>query len=267
MAGWRLSASNIGWAPENDETVLTALRAAGFAGLEIAPTRLFPENPYDHMAEAAAFRAQLQSEWGLTVPSMQSIWYGVRGSIFDAAAHPALLAYTEKAYAFANAVGCKSLVYGCPKNRTLPAGQERDEALLKTGEDFFAKAGALARRYGVRLAIEANDRSYTNYLNTTAEVLALLRRLNEPGLAVNLDMAAVLAAGERVEDFAADLRWVSHVHISEPGLAPIRPRPEHARLAAVLRENGYPGFVSIEMGRADPAAVQTAAAYVSEVFA
>ena len=258
----RLAASNIGWGKPFDETVYTAMQAAGFTGLEVAPTRIFPQQPYENLTPAALLGGYLLNRWGFAVPSMQSIWYGRAGNIFDKAAQEPLLDYTAQAFAFAHALHCPSLVFGCPKNRQKPAGADPAAADL-----FFDKAGRLAARYGVRLAIEANAPRYTNYLNTTAEVFALVKRLQNPGLAVNLDLGAMLEAGERLRDFIPDLAWVSHIHISEPGLAPVRPRPEHKELALLLKAVGYRGYVSIEM--ADPGApepVLQAIQAVAEVF-
>ena len=258
-----LSASNIGWPKEYDEAVYAALQAAGFAGVEIAPTRIFPAPPYDNLSAAVLFGGYLHQKYGLAVPSMQSIWYGQTGNIFVPEEAEALLAYTEEAFAFAHALHCPSLVFGCPKNRRRPEGADPAAA-----EAFFDKAGRLAMRYGVRLALEANSPRYTNYLNTTAEVFALVKKLGNPGLAVNLDLGAILDNGERLRDFAADLSWVSHVHISEPGLAPIQPRPEQEELALMLGAAGYRGFVSIEMcaGETD-APVLSAMQRIAEVFA
>ena len=258
-----LSASNIGWPKEYDEAVYAALQAAGFAGVEIAPTRIFPAPPYDNLSAAVLFGGYLHQKYGLAVPSMQSIWYGQTGNIFVPEEAEALLAYTEEAFAFAHALHCPSLVFGCPKNRRRPEGADPAAA-----EAFFDKAGRLAMRYGVRLALEANSPRYTNYLNTTAEVFALVKKLGNPGLAVNLDLGAILDNGERLRDFAADLSWVSHVHISEPGLAPIQPRPEQEELALMLGVAGYRGFVSIEMSAGETdAPVLSAMQRIAEVFA
>ena len=57
------------------------------------------------------------------------------------------------------------------------------------------------------------------------------------------------------------------MHISEPGLAPVRRRPEHAELAAMLKAVGYRGFVSIEMGRTSLDNVRRAIDEIAEVFA
>ena len=43
----RLSISNIGWVSESDEQIYKIMKKLDFQGLEIAPTRIFPESPYD----------------------------------------------------------------------------------------------------------------------------------------------------------------------------------------------------------------------------
>lgn len=262
MSDLKLAISNIAWAKEDDEAVYTAMQQAGFTGLELAPTRIFPRDPYENLNAAALFGGYLRSRWGFCVPSIQSIWYGQTGSLFDAAQAEALLDYTAGAYQFAHALNCPSLVFGCPKNRALPKGADPRDA-----DVFFDKAGTLAARYGMRLAVEANPPVYTNFLNGTAEAFALVKRLNNPGLAVNLDLSTMLAQGERLRDFIDDLGWVSHIHISEPGLQPIQRRPEHRELALLLGALGYRGYVSVEMGRTDVETVKRTIDYIAEVFA
>ena len=48
----KLSISNIAWSTEHDNTMYQFLKDNGFDGLEIAPTRIFPEKPYEHLSEA-----------------------------------------------------------------------------------------------------------------------------------------------------------------------------------------------------------------------
>ena len=87
----RLSISNIAWDKADDEAVYTEMQAHGFTGLELAPTRIFPEAPYEQLSSAALFGGYLKNRWGFSVPSIQSIWYGQTGSIFDAAQADELL--------------------------------------------------------------------------------------------------------------------------------------------------------------------------------
>ena len=83
MANYQLAISNIAWHKEDDEAVYTAMQQAGFTGLEIAPTRIFPEMPYENLTSALLFGGYLKNQWGFSVPSMQSIWYGQTGNIFN----------------------------------------------------------------------------------------------------------------------------------------------------------------------------------------
>ena len=135
MPSIQLAVSNIAWNKADDELIYTAMQNAGFTGLELAPTRIFPEQPYDNLSSAALFGGYLRNRWGFAVPSMQSIWYGQTGSIFDDAQAEELLAYTEEAYNFAHVLNCPSLVFGCPKNRMLPEGADPAKV-----DAFFDKA-------------------------------------------------------------------------------------------------------------------------------
>ena len=81
----KLSISNIAWAVENDSFVYALMKDLGFEGLEIAPTRIFPELPYSKLLEAAEWREKISQEHGLCIPSMQSIWYGRKECLFGSA--------------------------------------------------------------------------------------------------------------------------------------------------------------------------------------
>lgn len=261
MPGCKLSISNIAWDKADDERVYAAMKTYGFTGLELAPTRIFPEQPYENLTGAALFGSYLRQSYGFAVPSIQSIWYGQTGNIFVPEEAETLLDYTAQAFDFAHALNCPSLVFGCPKNRSLPAGADPASA-----DGFFARAGRLAARRGVRLAVEANAPVYTNFLNNTADAFALVKRIGGEGLAVNFDLSTILSNGERLRDFAGELNLVSHVHISEPSLAPIERRAIHKELALMLGAVGYSGYVSVEMGRTDAATIERTLAYVAEVF-
>ena len=58
----KLSISNIAWTKEQDEQVYSRMREYGYSALEIAPTRIFPEAPYDHLEEASSWAKQLKEE-------------------------------------------------------------------------------------------------------------------------------------------------------------------------------------------------------------
>jgi len=59
---------------------------------------------------------------------------------------------------------------------------------------------------------------------------------------------------------------ISHVHISEPNLDPIKHRDIHKKTIEMLGNNGYNGFVSLEMrGGCDLATVKENIKYIKEL--
>ena len=72
---------------------------------------------------------------------------------------------------------------------------------------------------------------------------------------------------ESVGELAGKVQYLSHVHISEPMLAPVKGRKLHQELADRLRAEGYDRFVSIEMGQQkDLTVIEDALRDVKEVF-
>lgn len=262
--GYRLAISNIAWAPENDDAAYDLMHRLGYVGLEIAPTRVFPENPYGQIEAAAAWSRRLAAEQGFVVPSMQSIWYGRKENIFGSAQErEALLTYTRAAIDFAAACGISNLVFGCPRNRNMPENANSDDAIT-----FFAEIARYASQCNCVIGLEANPPIYnTNYINETAQALAVIERVSLSGLRLNLDLGTMIVNGETLEILKTQASVIQHVHISEPGLKVIEPRALHRELAQWLRNVEYNGFVSIEMGRVDSlATLEHTMRYVRDIF-
>ena len=262
----KLALSNIAWTVEQDECMYGLMKRIGYEGLEIAPTRIFPQNPYDNLAVASRWQQELEKEYGFEVPSMQSIWFGRQERIFgNEQERDALKAYTQKAIDFAASIGCKNLVFGCPRNRAVPEGMSKALAL-----PFFKELSIYAAEKGTVIGMEANPPIYnTNYINDTKEALELLKQVEVPGFGLNLDVGTMICNHEAVEILEGYVEGISHVHISEPGLKPLEKRGLHKELAAFLKENAYSGFVSIEMGKQEvfeKTALEEIMCYVKEIF-
>lgn len=258
-----LSVSNIGWTADQDNQVYEIMKKYGFSGLEIAPTRIFPESPYDKPEEAKSWADSLQKRYGFSAPSMQSIWYGRQEKIFGTEREfQTLIAYTKKAIDFAAAIGCGNLVFGCPKNRNMP-----EEADPKTGVRFFREIGDYAAAKGTVVGMEANPPIYnTNYVNTTSEAFKLIEEVSSAGFKMNLDVGTMIQNKETVDELIGRTHLINHIHISEPGLKPIEHRAIHAALRDIMIEEGYRGYISIEMGRVDVKLLEEKINYVRRIF-
>lgn len=242
----KLSISNIAWAAENDVEMYSFLQQCGFNGLEIAPTRIFPEAPYDKLFEAKDWAAGLKEMYGLIVPSMQSIWYGHTEKIFgDKSDRQTLIDYTKKAVLFAEAIGCGNLVFGNPKNRDA----EDVASVMPIAIDFFKEIGDYAAEHNTVIALEPNPTIYnTRFMNYTEQAVEMAYKSSSDGIKVNVDLGTIIYNEEDINYLRQIPEYINHVHISEPGLNHIECRELHKQLFAILNEIGYNRYVSIEMG-------------------
>lgn len=260
----KLAISNIGWTALNDIEMYQYIRSEGYSGIEIAPTRVFPVNPYENLQAAQKWADDLCLHYGLNIPSMQSIWYGRMEKIFGSEQErKALTDYTRQAIDFAAAIGCRNIVFGCPKNRVLD-----DRSAWQIGVDFFRDLAVYAAKHDVAIGMEANPDIYgTNYINTTNEALDLLAEVDMPAFKLNLDLGTMIQNEEKPAILRGQVQHISHVHISEPYLRPIEKRTLHRKIADILREENYQGAVSIEMGKVEDLTVlKKVMTYVKEAF-
>ncbi|MDD3666705.1 MAG: sugar phosphate isomerase/epimerase [Bacteroidales bacterium] len=259
-----MSISNIGWNAEDDYDIYKIMRENDFWGLEIAPTRVFQNSPYDKLNEAKKWSDILKREEGLEISSIQSIWYGRQeklfGSLFE---RQALKNYTKKAIDFAALMGCKNLVFGCPKNRVIAENDNPNTAI-----EFFKELGDYAELKGTILSLEANPTIYnTNYINDTLSAIELVKNVNSKGFLLNLDTGTMIYNNETVGSLINNVKYINHVHISEPELKPIQRRNLHTDLISLLKQENYKRFISIEIGRQDDKnIIKNAIFYLNEVI-
>lgn len=236
----KLAISNIAWPKEQDETMYSVLAENKF-DLEFAPTRLFAD-PYNNIPTAERYFADIYKRFQIKPVSMQSVWYGISHKICSDK-YDFLADYTKKAIDFAAALGCRNIVFGCPKNRLV---ESKDDLL--TMERFFTAAAEYANVNNCALALEPNPVIYgTNFINTTVEAVDFVKRLNQKGLLINIDCGTVIYNNESLDAVEKNIGLISHVHISEPYLEQPEPRSVHTSLLEILSAKKYQGYVSIEM--------------------
>ena len=95
----------------------------------------------------------------------------------------------------------------------------------------------------------------------------MLAEVDRPAFQLNLDLGTMIQNEEHAVVLRGMVKYISHVHVSEPFLKPIEKRDLHKNVANILRKENYQGFVSIEMGKVEDLAVlRQAMVYVKEVF-
>lgn len=245
---FEFSISNIAWDCSMDDSVYELMSMYQYSGIEIAPSKLFPNNTYSRLAEASLWASELKRCYGIEVVSLQSIWFGRNENMFSSEfERKELFEYTKKSIQFANCVGARNVVFGCPKNRNIPDGIDRDKA-YDTAVLFFRKLGEYAEMNKTTIGFEANPILYnTNFINNTSDAFRLALDVGTKGFKVNLDIGTMIYNDEDVDALNGEVDWINHVHVSEPGLKMIKERKLHGKIAELLHGFGYSKYVSIEM--------------------
>lgn len=251
----KLAVSNIAWRPTERDEAYRLLRRHGIRGLEIAPKLFLPQAqdafaPTDEEVEIAMAAAR---DARLELVSMQSLLFGAEGvALFENAESRELLVEASKrAIRLAGRLSIPNLVFGSPRQRNIPPGLEAAEADA-IAREVFRRLGDVAQAAGAKLGLEPNPAIYgTNFLNRFEDAEAFARDLGHPAIRVILDVGAMIINDDldTLSRLTPErIARVSHVHLSEPQLAPAPADPTLAsQVLKALTGAGYDGWVSIEM--------------------
>ena len=256
----RLSMSNLAWNTEDSQNVYEYLCRKNFTGIEIAPTKLFPESPYTKTDDAISYFDDLKTNYNIEVSSIQSMWYGQTGNIFNSVQERLFLQnYTFLAVDFASKIRCKNLVFGNPKARNKGDNHKKNEVF-----DFFRTISDYAHKQDTCIALEPNPTIYgTDFINTTKQAFDFCRESGCKHLRVNIDLGTIIYNNEPFNIIEKNLDLVNHIHISEPYLKKIKKRDIHKK----LKNLDFDKYVSVEMGLQNRLSdVFEVIDYISEVF-
>lgn len=226
--------------------------ALGYAGLELAPFTLARDPGTLDAGEGRRLRA-LAHAHGVAISSLHWLLAkpdGLSLATPDAALHARTVAFLKRLIDFAAACGADVLVHGSPKQRSPAPGQSVDDAFARV-EAGWRELAPHAEAAGVAYCIEPLGPFETPVLNTLAQAVAVVERIDSPALRTMLDMSAA-ALAER-DDAATLLRrhlpagHIAHVQVNDrsrrgpgQGDTPIAPA------LRALREFGYRGWLAVE---------------------
>lgn len=250
----KLAISNIAWPAARDAEIAQVLRAQGVHGVEVAPTKWWPDPLAVTAAEIRATRTRWE-DLGLPIIAAQALLFGREDlKLFaDDATRARTLEYLSGICRLCGQLGAEALVFGAPRNRRVG---NLDRAIAwRVALEFFGALATAAERAGTVIVIEANPAEYhADFITRAGEAIDLVRAVARPGLLLHLDSACMTMAGDDVNaTIAAGAPALRHFHASEPQLAPVcNGIVNHRAFAQALRRAGYTRWVSIEMREPDP---------------
>jgi D-psicose/D-tagatose/L-ribulose 3-epimerase len=144
-------------------------------------------------------------------------------------------------------LGVRVIVFGSSAAKNVPAGFPMYRAWQQIVRVLGMAAGEVGT-HGMTIAIEPLNRQESNIVNSVAEGLALMRRVNRPEVRVLADYYHMAVESEDpaiLRTAGADLR---HVHFArlEGRVFPAAPEPGFEAFFRQLNAAGYTGRVSVE---------------------
>ncbi|WP_025763056.1 sugar phosphate isomerase/epimerase family protein [Dyadobacter tibetensis] len=161
--------------------------------------------------------------------------------------HEEALLRTELALKRAKECGSSYIVFGSGGARNIPEGFDRATA-LRQHIALCRRMAPLAEKYGVTIAIEPLNKGETNFINSLAEGVEIVKAVNSPKVKLLCDIYHMLVEEEPASEIIRFGQHIVHCHIAEkeartpPGEKGDNFRP----YLSALKQIGYQGGLSIE---------------------
>jgi sugar phosphate isomerase/epimerase len=242
--------------------VCRTVKEIGYDGLEIAPFTLAPRIVDLGKQQRSEVKAIVEDA-GLETIGLHWLLARTEGFYLtspDGSVRAATADYLKALAEATRDLGGSLMVLGSPKQRDLLPGVTYDQAVDYTIGVFQEILPALDS-FGVDLCLEPLAPTETNFLNTCAQAMELIRRVDHPRLRLHMDVKAQSSeTGATVADLIR--RYAAragHFHAQDMNLrGPGMGEVDFGPIIAALVESGYDRWVSVEVFDFSPGAEETA---------
>lgn len=184
----------------------------------------------------------------LPVPSANSLVPGTLPIVGPKVDFAALQKYMTNVFRRAQQVQMHTLVFGSGGARQVPDGFDRNKAVDQI-TDFLGMAGPIAQQHGVTLVIEPLNRGECNILNSVAEAMTYVKRLNHPHVKCLVDSYHLWLEDEPLSNLEAAMPDIAHVHVADKDgrVAPGESgTSDYLSFFKVLKAGGYDKLIAVE---------------------
>ena len=162
----------------------------------------------------------------------------------------ALSEYVDVCLGRCRKLGASIVVWGSAGSRQVPEGFSRERAREQIAE-FLKMAAPIAQRHDIVLAIEPLRHQESNILNTGAESLEMVRRVNHPNLRLMVDYYHMREENEASRILETARNEIVHLHFANPhGRAWPHDfnedQEQYEAFFGYMKKTGYSGRISIE---------------------
>jgi sugar phosphate isomerase/epimerase len=236
--------------------VCKVVKGLGYDGLEIAPFTLAESADKVTGEQRKGVRKTIEDS-GLETVGLHWLFAGPSG-LHMTTADDSMWARTKDYLSclldLCSDLGGKILVLGSPKQRSIVEGQTRDGA-WKRAVDMLSSAMDKAGSLGLTICLEPLSPVETDFINTVAEGMEMVRQVNHPSLKIHLDVKAMCSEESSVPEIIRSVKAdeIGHFHVNDPNLyGPGMGEVDYTPIAEAMRDVGYDGWLSVEVFKYDP---------------
>ena len=235
---------------------------AGYTGIEVAPFCIaddparVPESQLWQMKATAA-------DYGLEIIGLHWLLAKTEGLHLtspESVVQERTARYLELLGQICSSLGGHVLVFGSPQQRSLLPGVTREQA-LETAANVFHQAIARIADSDVVLCMEPLTGQETDFINTCAEAVELIERVDHPSFVLHQDVKAMLGAeSDSVETLIHRYRELcGHFHVNDENLlGPGMGNTDFRPILKALHDVDYRGWISVEVFDYSPGAEKIA---------
>jgi sugar phosphate isomerase/epimerase len=163
--------------------------------------------------------------------------------------------YIEALIHFCADIGGNILVHGSPHQRTVQEGWDFQES-WNFSKETFKVCLKTARKRNVLYCIEPLAHTSTNFINTVAEAIQLVKEMRHPNFKMVFDCRSASVQEKLVSEAllrALESAFLRHVHVNDAnGRGPGFGETEFIPILKRLIKNGYKGYISVEVSDFSP---------------
>jgi sugar phosphate isomerase/epimerase len=222
----------------------------GYQGLEVAPFTLASHITDVTPEQRRTLRRQAEDS-GLQIIGLHWLLAKTEGfqlTAPDPAVRGRTADYLVELARCCRDLGGELMVLGSPAQRRIPAGATRAQA-ANHAVDTLRRAAPGIGDVGIKLCLEPLSPPEADFINTCAEGLDLLRRIDHPNFVLHLDVKAMSTdEAPTTELIRRHGARAGHFHANDvnrrgPGFGDT----DFVPIFRALRDSGYQGWVSVEV--------------------
>ncbi|MBM4074389.1 MAG: sugar phosphate isomerase/epimerase [Planctomycetes bacterium] len=229
----------------------------GYTGIEVAPFTL-ASRITEVSSERRRQLRETAASHGLTICGLHWLLAKTEGlhlTSADSAVRESTSNYLIELGRACADLGGSVMVFGSPLQRNLVEGTSREQGLDRAARVFSRVMPELADR-GVSIAMEPLTPKETNFINTCADAVELIDRVDHPNFVLHQDVKAMLSESVSIPDLIArHANITGHFHVNDDNLlGPGMGRTDFHPIFEALLKTNYSGWVSVEVFDYSPGA-------------